>query len=336
MRIMNTLLVGLAALVVAGCAAPEREPMPVDSSYRVIDNWEDCTCLYGSREGVLYKIYKKGRLFGGKTSKIEVLNSDATKTVKTLTSKDQIDGFFPHPAGTLDENRGTVRVNVVGGEEMVLDLNLAMFPDLFEVGFVIGSLKVLDAMQNEDHVFVALQKPGNIIVLRFDKANRRADKVVLELKYTHQNLAGQIFSFMMGKDSATVHDASFIEDYHSEGNFFFGYTHKVLKGGGVIELIDASISLHDRSGEQIGDLSEEDPSAPYERFDVYGDALVLLNRPLQSSLYYNYDWVRSRAYNKNTLIPVNVENVEYMVAATADGAVYWDPVSQNYFFRGIR
>ena len=332
MRAIYVLPLGFAALLVSGCAG--LEPMPVDSSYSVIDNRDVCNCTYHSRDGVLFKVYRKGRLFGGRTVKVEILSSDAMETVTTLTTDEQIERYLAFSPGSLDEEDETVEVNFFGGETHKLDLNLDKFPDLFEVGFVIGKLKVLDAMQNEEYMFVALQKPGNIIVLRFDKATRKAEEVVLHIRYAHLNLVGQILSIMSMDEDTTVHRASFIRDFHSDGNFFFGYTQKVLKPGSVVDLINAHLTLHDRSGEAIGALSDEKPKLPYDELDVYGDSLVLLARPL--ALNTNYDWFEARAFNKSTLVPVEVENVEHMVATTPEGAVYWDLATQDYFFRSLR
>ena len=343
MRAMYFCLVAWVALVLSGCASLKPEPMVVDNSFSRIDNREECSCGYRTIDDKLYKYYSSGGFFSS-TEKVEIFNADATKTLRVVTKDDpEFDEVWlggDHRVGVLRENNGSLSLHFAGGEKYELDLNIGQFPDLFETGFVFGSLKFISAIQNRRYIFAALQKPGNIIVLRFDKSSRQADKIILSKKYSAPNAIGQILGALSSvtRHGSTEyrHYVSFAKDYGT-GNFFIGYvTEKIhTKATGVkvygfithttstFEPVHGSFTLHDEDGVLLGDMSHEEPKGYYHRLtSVYGDDILI-------------DLRDRHAYNMNTLIPVDVDNIEYMVAVTSQGAVYLDPASQDYYFRGF-
>ena len=331
-------LAGSFLVFLSGCAAmPTSDPIALGPDYRLLDNSDHCGCGYMVASN---KVLKYSGL-GKRSASIEVYDAGAKDLLAEAKGKQEVEAIMPRsvfrllgePVGKLNESASRLDIDFVAGGSYSFDLRLDRFPDLFDVGFKFGSLRFHTAIELYDYVFAVLRKPGNMILLRFDKTANEADKLVYELSYPTHTLVGQVFAFLrsgvQGEKTEYSHYSALTLD-HQTGNFFFGYTytketyHQGKWGSRFGEqstpLIDKMV-VFDASGELMDDLTEDPPKSYYHSLKtVVGDALVDGH---------------SLARNKNTMMPAVVENLEYIVAGTSEGTLYFDPASKNYYFRNL-
>ena len=309
------------------------EPLNLPSDYQPLANRADCRCSLVGYGDYFYKVK-----LNGWTNKYDVLGKIDTQGnsvgVSEATGKWELPGGLfsskPQIGGKIDKDRRILTVNFVNGQSYAIDLNTNDYPNLFKTGFVFGNLSFMDAMDLEQYLYVALSKPGRVMVFRVDKSEKRLDNLIFETTFKTKNAIGQIFSILGSSSTDYVAAVGLIPD--QSGNFYIGFTEQqVSRSGDRIssEILAGTILLYDSKGQQTGVALNQSTNIPYNRLTVFGNHLV------QTGFrgHFAQQTENNRSLNKNTGQPSNLAFAEYITATNDLGAVFYDPGARMYYFK---
>ncbi|MGL1889195.1 MAG: hypothetical protein OCD76_21965 [Reichenbachiella sp.] len=313
-------LILLLTVVATGCAT--RPPMPVTQEYKLLDNHSSCDCNYFVMGDNLIRGNKVS--WGGKSESYDMYAADGNTLLTSGISHDEFEKLIENQkiAGELSESDANFNITI-GQKNYVFELPIDEYPELFDTGFVFGSLNFINAIDTENYVFVLLQKPGTVIGFRFNKKTSQADKKFFQDSYPHKNAFGQILSFLTPNVSDTdlVIKGTLIFDKTST-NIILGYSEiNTTSSSRAFEMEPGSqwLKVYNSQGDEISDFTNPDINAYFHALQLHGDMLI--------------DVYSGVALNKNTGFKVSVENIENIGGMTSKGILYFDRASKNYYFR---
>ena len=315
----------LISIFTTGCVSTnQKQPMSINSNYRLLDNFGTCDCNYKVVGDSLVKS-SDFKVFEGMTNH-DVFAADGITMIKKSISKNELTALSVNKGitGKIDEKNGTLSINT-SIKNYSFNLPIKEYPDLFETGFVFGSLEFINAIETDNYVFALIQKPGTVIGFRFNKMTNKADKKFFHDTYAHNNALGQIFSILASASGRTTTDlvinGTLILDKTTD-NIILGYSETFTTSSSAkFDMKPGSqfLKVYNDQGNQISDFSSTELKSYFHQMKLHGDYLIDL---------------RSRvALHKNTGIQVKIENIDNIIGFTSKGFLYYDRATENYYFK---